>query len=80
MLLRQGSRREPFGKFRRYVQDGAVNKCGLRTPLTVPRIQCGQVPKNTFAPTEVTFRTRQVLTQFLCYKMVFVPELGGPEV
>ena len=30
VLPRQGSRRAPFGKFRRYVQYGAVNKCGLR--------------------------------------------------
>src|SRR5882762_4901447 len=46
MLPRQGSRREPFGKFRRYVQYGAVNKCGLRAPLTVSRIQRDQVPKH----------------------------------
>jgi len=44
-LPRHGSRREPFGKFRRYVQDGAVNKCG-RAPLTVPRIQREQVQKH----------------------------------
>lgn len=30
-----GSRREAFGKFRRYVQDRAVKKCGLRGPRNV---------------------------------------------